>query len=424
MRFVVRDDLRRSRLTVAFRLILALPHLIWFSLWGSVMLLLLPLQWIWALITGRTIAGLHEVFDIFVRYSLHLYAYVFLAANPYPGFFGAAGSYPIDLVPVPHGRQSRWSVGFRFFLAFPPYVLVAALGSGMVSSFGSLLAIGAGPALVIGPCAWFAALATGRMPPGFRDFTVYSGGYATRVMAYFLLLTGEFPDSDPRTVPLSPHPRHPVRMSNEEDLGRHRLIVFFRLILSLPHFVWLTLWGLVVLLLAIPAWLITLATGRLPGRLHRFFARYVRYQANVLAFATLAGRLFPGFVGAPDAYPLEVDVDEPERQHRASIGFRWLLGIPAFMIWSAMSTIWLVAPIGAWCFALVTGRAPRGLQALLAYTIRYSAQTQAYLLLVTDRYPHSGPEPARLRQRAFALAPEYPLHARAVTAHDLVGRAA
>ena len=34
IRVVVGDDLRRSRLTVAFRLILAIPHIIWFFIWS------------------------------------------------------------------------------------------------------------------------------------------------------------------------------------------------------------------------------------------------------------------------------------------------------------------------------------------------------------------------------------------------------
>src|SRR5687768_10031164 len=132
VRFVVRDDLRRSRLTVAFRLILAIPHLLWFYLWSSVMSLLVILQWFAALFTGRTIEGLHDVFVMFVRYTLHVYAYVFLAADPYPGFLGKAGSYPIDFGPIPHTRQNRWSVAFRLFLALPPYLLATALFGGLV----------------------------------------------------------------------------------------------------------------------------------------------------------------------------------------------------------------------------------------------------------------------------------------------------
>ena len=41
--------------------------------------------------------------------------------------------------------------------------------------------------------------------------------------------------------------------------------------------------------------------------------------------------------------------------------------------------------------ALILGRAPRGLRDLVAYCIGYGAQLSAYLFLVTDRYPYSGP---------------------------------
>src|SRR5205085_8653969 len=39
---------------------------------------------------------------------------------------------------------------------------------------------------------------------------------------------------------------HPVRMLVEDDLHRSRLTVFFRLVLAIPHFLWLYFWGLAV----------------------------------------------------------------------------------------------------------------------------------------------------------------------------------
>jgi hypothetical protein len=36
---------------------------------------------------------------------------------------------------------------------------------------------------------------------------------------------------------------------------------------------------------------------------------------------------------------------------------------------------------------------PVGLRNLLAYTLRYQGQTYSYALLVTPRYPYSGPGP-------------------------------
>ena len=45
----------------------------------------------------------------------------------------------------------------------------------------------------------------------------------------------------------------------------------------------------------------------------------------------------------------------------------------------------------AWWYALATGRMPDGMRDLGAACLRYSAQTYAYLLLLTDRYPYSTP---------------------------------
>ena len=45
--------------------------------------------------------------------------------------------------------------------------------------------------------------------------------------------------------------QHPVRLSIEDDLSRSRLTVFFRLILAIPHLVWLLLWGIVAFFAAV-----------------------------------------------------------------------------------------------------------------------------------------------------------------------------
>ena len=45
MRLTVTDDLRRSRLTVFFRLLLAIPHFIWWTLWTIAALLAAVANW-------------------------------------------------------------------------------------------------------------------------------------------------------------------------------------------------------------------------------------------------------------------------------------------------------------------------------------------------------------------------------------------
>ena len=37
---------------------------------------------------------------------------------------------------------------------------------------------------------------------------------------------------------------HPVRLVISDDMRRNRLTVFFRLILAIPHYFWLFIWGI------------------------------------------------------------------------------------------------------------------------------------------------------------------------------------
>jgi hypothetical protein len=105
----------------------------------------------------------------------------------------------------------------------------------------------------------------------------------------------------------------------------------------------------------------------------------------------LVANPFPGFTGAPGTYPLDLEVEGPQRQSRWKTGFRIVLAIPALLVDGALSGALVASAVLTWFYALVKGSAPWGLRNLSAYTLRYDAQTQAYLLLVTDAYPHASP---------------------------------
>lgn len=405
---VVTDDLRRSRLTTFFRLVLAIPHLAWISLWGSAMAFLLPIHWIITLVKRRPNASLHEVYAMYLRYTLHVYAYASLAAEPFPAFLGQR-PYPVDVLIGPPVEQRRRSVLFRGLLALPPLALAGALGSGVATSLGSAALIGPGVAFVAGLAAWFAILARGRIPAGLRDLLVYTLGYAVQAAAYVFLVVGVYPDSDPRAVPLARRPRHAVRLRDTDDPRRSRMTVGFRYVLATPHFFWSTLWATLVIVLALPAWLSALVLGRLPRPLHRFFAAFARYMAHVNAFFYLAAGPFPGFLGKAGSYPVDLMIDAPQRQSRWSIAFRWLLLIPALLIQAGLSSAMSTAAVGAWFYAMKTRRMPRGIQRLNGYCVRYIGQMTAYALLVTAAYPHSGPsEEERPAGDLFLAEPERP----------------
>jgi hypothetical protein len=394
------DDGVRSRATVFFRIILLIPHLIWLALWSIGAILALPVHWVGALVLGRPMTWAHGFYAALVRYALHLYSYWYLAADRYPGFLGEPG-YVVDArIPEP-ATQRRWTIALRLFLALPPFILAAALTSGVGGSYTSSgdaetsASLNVGLGVVIALLAWFASLARGSTPQGLRDTQVYCLGYAAQVYGYLLLLTDRYPTSDPRAIALERMPEHPLRLpAPDDDLTRNRLLVLFRILLVIPHFVWLMLWTIGVFIIAVFGWFAVLFTGRMPEGWHRFLAAFVRYATHVGSFLYVLGGPFPGFLGRAGSYPVDPHIDPPQRQSRAKTAFRLFLALPAFLLSSGFSTVMFVAGVGAWWSALITGRIPEGLHRLLGWAVRYQAQFYGYLLLLTDRYPYTGPDGA------------------------------
>jgi uncharacterized protein DUF4389 len=179
----VRDDeLRRSRLTVFFRGLLALPHLVWLQLWGVLVFFAVIASWFATVVRGRSPARLHRFLAAYVRYQLHVYAFLYMIANPFPGFVGNARSYPLEIAVAERARQNRWKTGFRLILVLP-----ALLVSGAYSVILSLVAV----------LGWFSALALGRMPRGLRNAGALALRYQAQLFGYLLLLTDAYPYSGP-----------------------------------------------------------------------------------------------------------------------------------------------------------------------------------------------------------------------------------
>jgi len=92
--------------------------------------------------------------------------------------------------------------------------------------------------------------------------------------------------------------------------------------------------------------------------------------------------------------------------------------VPAFFILAVYNLLLTVVALLGWFGALITGRMSAGRRNAGALAVGYLAQTYAYLLIVTDTYPNSGPAeprpaPAFPRQplpiRAPAAAPPVPV---------------
>ncbi len=168
---------------------------------------------------------------------------------------------------------------------------------------------------------------------------------------------------------------HPIGLIDSDDLRRSRLTVFFRYPLTIPHLVWLVIWGIAAIF-----------TGRIPDGLHRFIAGYVRYSTRVNAYLLLMANPWPPFSNSRP-YPLDVEIAPAAGQRRLTVFFRLLLAIPALFLSYIFRLVNTFVAFLTWFYALFTGRASEGMKNLSVWLYRYEVQTYSYVFLLTGRYP-------------------------------------
>jgi Domain of unknown function (DUF4389) len=188
---------KRNRLTTAFRLILAIPHLILVGgaglgvassgdsrstvgseggLLGAVAVVLAIVSWFTIVIAGTHIIGIRQFTSFYLRWRVRALAYLMLLEDPYPPFGDAP--YPAFIEVDDPGSRNRLAVALRLLVALPHLIVVAFVL--LAWAFTTI-------------AAWFIILFTGSYPQGLHDFGVGALRWRLRVEAYLLLMVDEYP---------------------------------------------------------------------------------------------------------------------------------------------------------------------------------------------------------------------------------------
>jgi len=192
----------RNRLTCAFRVVLAIPHILLVGGPAALAMTLLPraehggiewgsgtgvlgavaavsaiIAWFAIVFAGSHPQGLWKLSAFYLRWRVRAAAYLALLSDEYPPF--EDGSYPATLIlSPPDGTRDRLAVAFRLVLAVPHVVLVWILGFAWA---------------VTTIIAWLSILLTGNYPATLYAFGVGVLRWSTRVEAYLLLLHDDYP---------------------------------------------------------------------------------------------------------------------------------------------------------------------------------------------------------------------------------------
>jgi len=117
--------IERSRLTVFFRFIMVIPHLLWSFVYGIAAHVVVFIAWFVIVLTGRYPKAMYEFVAGYVRFYTRLLAYIWLVTDEFPPFDGAEHpEYPVTVtIPPPQESYSRLSTAFRIILLIPVWIL-------------------------------------------------------------------------------------------------------------------------------------------------------------------------------------------------------------------------------------------------------------------------------------------------------------
>ena len=171
--------------------------------------------------------------------------------------------------------------------------------------------------------------------------------------------------------------------------GRSRLTTFFRYLLAIPWLIVAAVYGFVAQIAAVIAWFAIVFTGKYPEGIYNFNAGYLRMITRVNGFEYLLTDAWPPFGGdeAPD-YPVRVGVAPPlDMYSRLKTGFRFIVGIPVYLLALIQAIILTVCTLIAWFAILFTAKLPEGLFNPMRSASAYLARTAGYFLLLTEDWP-------------------------------------
>ncbi len=171
-------QVKRSRLKVLLRGILAIPH---FVLWYILSLcsgLVTIAHWFAQVITGKRIPGMFKFVNDVNGYSTRVMSYTGLMFDEYPGWFQDGGKTPTTYSLAYVEKCNRLTVLLRIFWMIPALII------------GYVLLLAAYVVVIV---AWFAIVITGKFPRGMFDFSLKVHRYMSQYSAYGSLLTDVYP---------------------------------------------------------------------------------------------------------------------------------------------------------------------------------------------------------------------------------------
>lgn len=187
IRFDAAYEVERNRLTVFFRLIVAIPWILWQYVYGLAAMVVVLIAWFALMFTKRYPQWAYGFVAGYVRFSTRLGAFLLLLTDAIPPFSGKPrDDYPVTIEVGPRQPEYRRSrTFFKPLLAFPQQMV--GYGAGGLAGGGAFV-------------TWWRVLFTGKQSITMHEALRTGFAYLTRSNAFLFLLT----EAHPRLLDLPP----------------------------------------------------------------------------------------------------------------------------------------------------------------------------------------------------------------------------
>jgi len=164
--------------------VLLIPHLIIIGVLGYLAYAVGYIGFWIVAFTGKFPEGLQSLITMWLRWATRSYGWLAGITDEYPPFESDPKGFPIDAeTPVNTNPRKGWAVAGIFL--FPKGI---CLIPHMFLLWFVMIGV-----VVVTWVGYLVTFFTGRFPPGMQDFIAGAMQWYTRVMAWFLGLTDEYP---------------------------------------------------------------------------------------------------------------------------------------------------------------------------------------------------------------------------------------
>jgi hypothetical protein len=173
----------------------------------------------------------------------------------------------------PPSPRNRLTCAVRLIMVIPQFIVLFLVD--IVLFFAAI-------------AGWFAAVVTGRLPAGLREFSSGVVRWHARVGGYLFFLTDVYPPFS-----LDEEEAYPVRIAIPPPVQLNQAAVLVRIFIAIPGWIVTSVLGAGLGIVSIGSWFMLLVTGQLPVSLFEASRAVIRYQERFYGYLLMLTPEYP-----------------------------------------------------------------------------------------------------------------------------------